>query len=610
MSALSIQPTYPIFTDIDGQPLEDGYVWLGAANADPQGSPISVYWDVALTELATQPIRTKAGYPTNAGVPGRLYVNSDYSIQVMNRNGSTVYSAPEATERYSAVVFPIDASEVTYDPPFTGSVATNVEAKLAQTVSVKDFGAVGDGVTDDTAAIQAAILAADSIYFPAGVYLVSSTIYTRGAFDGIWFRGKNLFGAGIEATTIKAAVGFTDSFVIFIGNQDYVSITNPVYCIQNQLSDMTIEHENIPDTAFNSGVALGGTWNNKISNLKIGVVAYPFTRWDLNITNGTYTTIVDSIHCQNIQATSSLVGDITTICFYGCSATFLNLYGATSIGFDHLVMQGTYSGVYQYNRVQIDNCANVDFHAGDLEGDGRMFTISASQSIHIVNNNVAMPGSFTKDAVDEQSIFITASACVGILSRDNVFMNWLQGPLGEGIYLEEPVSPNRNMQTCDFNGMYFTGASYYRNSTQTIVTATNTVVNFNETKYDSGTYKLSSFVGGVFTYTPLVTIGAYWVFTSPLRAFYSVKASVTLTGLNTATESAYIAVYVGGVEVWRKWNTSSNVSGLTTLDIASDVYADSTSVINIIVWHNGAGSVIIPTAATTNFVQISLINER
>ena len=36
----------------------------------------------------------------------------------------------------------IDASQVSYDPPFTGSVATNVEDKLAQTVSVKDFGAV------------------------------------------------------------------------------------------------------------------------------------------------------------------------------------------------------------------------------------------------------------------------------------------------------------------------------------------------------------------------------------------------------------------------------------------------------------------------------------
>ena len=50
-----------------------------------------------------------------------------------------------------------DASQVTYDPPFTGAVVTNVEAKLAQTVSVKDFGAVGNGIADDIDAIEAAI---------------------------------------------------------------------------------------------------------------------------------------------------------------------------------------------------------------------------------------------------------------------------------------------------------------------------------------------------------------------------------------------------------------------------------------------------------------------
>ena len=106
MSALSIQPTYPIFTDIDGQPLEDGYVWIGTANLDPQGNPINVYWDAALTLPAAQPIRTLAGYPANSGTPARLYVNSDYSIRVMNKNGSMVYSAPAATERYSSVVIP------------------------------------------------------------------------------------------------------------------------------------------------------------------------------------------------------------------------------------------------------------------------------------------------------------------------------------------------------------------------------------------------------------------------------------------------------------------------------------------------------------------------
>jgi hypothetical protein len=46
---------------------------------------------------------------------------------------------------------------VEYDPPFTGAVATNVANVLSKTITVEDFGAVGDGVTNDTAAIQAAI---------------------------------------------------------------------------------------------------------------------------------------------------------------------------------------------------------------------------------------------------------------------------------------------------------------------------------------------------------------------------------------------------------------------------------------------------------------------
>jgi len=73
-----------------------------------------------------------------------------------------------------------NALYVQYDPAGAGAVATNVQAKLRQTVSVKDFGAVGDGVTDDTAAIQAAVdYCTTNDYFLEGVpgnYLITSTL--------------------------------------------------------------------------------------------------------------------------------------------------------------------------------------------------------------------------------------------------------------------------------------------------------------------------------------------------------------------------------------------------------------------------------------------------
>ena len=69
-----------------------------------------------------------------------------------------------------------NAFQVSYTPPFTNSAGTNVGNKLAQSVSVKDFGAVGDGVTDDITAITNAwtycLANEKSLFFPAGTYVI------------------------------------------------------------------------------------------------------------------------------------------------------------------------------------------------------------------------------------------------------------------------------------------------------------------------------------------------------------------------------------------------------------------------------------------------------
>jgi hypothetical protein len=64
----------------------------------------------------------------------------------------------------------------------TGAIQRTVENKLKDTVSVKDFGAVGDGVADDTAAIQAALVASTNVYFPPGLYNVNTFTVTHNNF--------------------------------------------------------------------------------------------------------------------------------------------------------------------------------------------------------------------------------------------------------------------------------------------------------------------------------------------------------------------------------------------------------------------------------------------
>jgi hypothetical protein len=127
-----------------------------------------------------------------------------------------------------------DASAVTYTPAGTGAVQTTVQTKLRESVSVKDFGAVGDGVTDDTAAIQAAIDYGSVVYFPSGNYLISnaSTLLYRGStsvnvgisvpsnrtlkFDGIntKFTVKNSTRAVVFASSGEENISFKGSFTI------------------------------------------------------------------------------------------------------------------------------------------------------------------------------------------------------------------------------------------------------------------------------------------------------------------------------------------------------------------------------------------------------------
>ena len=88
-----------------------------------------------------------------------------------------------------------------------GAVGKTLNDKLQDLVSVKDFGAKGDGTTDDTSAIQAAIYQADTyggcVYLPAGTYKISSALtftMNSGTTDPI--KRPSMRGDGMGATTI------------------------------------------------------------------------------------------------------------------------------------------------------------------------------------------------------------------------------------------------------------------------------------------------------------------------------------------------------------------------------------------------------------------------
>lgn len=124
----------------------------------------------------------------------------------------------------------------------TGAVERTIESRLRETISVKDFGAVGNGVADDTVAISSAITEALSgtyarnIFFPAGRYKVtsalpiidksilvmgenprSSQIAPSGNFDCLTFKGtaSRVADSGVVDCGIYAN-GMTGGFAVVV----------------------------------------------------------------------------------------------------------------------------------------------------------------------------------------------------------------------------------------------------------------------------------------------------------------------------------------------------------------------------------------------------------
>jgi hypothetical protein len=137
------------------------------------------------------------------------------------RKGSLVMSE-QITKRaalsagFGAGVVAFSEQRASADTPFSnfafpvtgGTARRTMPDRLTDIINVKDFGAVGDGIANDTAAIKAAIAAAaikgtaragmsrtgGTVYFPAGQYRVTETLFPPNTPSGT--TQVNLVGAG------------------------------------------------------------------------------------------------------------------------------------------------------------------------------------------------------------------------------------------------------------------------------------------------------------------------------------------------------------------------------------------------------------------------------
>lgn len=211
-----VENPFQVYTDLNGNPLDNGYVYLGLPNQDPITNPISVYWDSEATIPAAQPLRTLNGYLVNAGSPAIAYTaDNEYSLLVTNAGGVTIFSAPSVS-------------------PAGGGGAGGGSG----VVNVLQYGAVGDGSTNNDAAFEAAIAAAKAsthklLYIPGGRYILAQThdITELGVFGDARPFGENK-GTSLVCTANLPMFATTS----VIGNQKPTLLQNLSFTGANNAS--------------------------------------------------------------------------------------------------------------------------------------------------------------------------------------------------------------------------------------------------------------------------------------------------------------------------------------------------------------------------------------
>jgi hypothetical protein len=270
------------------------------------------------------------------------------------------------------------ADNVSYTPANAGAVTTTVQSKLRETISVKDFGAIGDGVADDTAAVQAAINSSSNaiIFVPKGTYKITSTLtcpkpkklIIQG--DGIFYKDE------VGSTFNYTGAGTLFSFGVADGNPDTTGYSGDYKLINLGLKTSTgaigAEFTNCVYITIEGCDFLG--WSNKVISLVGGNIITKITNNEIFGNQGTsilidmgdyqfgnYDTRITNNHMANCGKLMTL-GEGRFLQF---SSNTID--GANILGFD---CNGTRPTSFICDSNYFENVANSMFSNGASPGNG------------------------------------------------------------------------------------------------------------------------------------------------------------------------------------------------------------------------------------------------
>jgi hypothetical protein len=351
------------------------------------------------------------------------------------------------------------ADLVTYTPSGTSAVARSAASKFGDVISVKDFGAVGDGViatgagTDNTAAFQAAINSVSTygtVIVPNGIYKLSSQITIPS--------GKALRGMGGYATILLAPAAFV---------ADGLVKANGAGGPPTVISDLTVTSQTGGAGAASIGIhaAANGTL---ISNVWCAGFASNITLANTDVVLQNSVSEVSRTGGTGVSITSSSVTVADCViydCYLGLSVSSVAFVAGTVSVTNVRTSACTYAGfaIDSSSNVSLTNCSACHNNIGRYTFAGLYMSTSSNVSI---TNFIARLGS--GPSTTARGISCSASSNVTIVGcqitsfDDGIYVSGgglvqisscaLLNNNNRGIYVAGSGQAQINNSTCITNG--------------------------------------------------------------------------------------------------------------------------------------------------------------
>lgn len=379
MATATLSPAPKLqFFDANGNPLVGGKLYSYAAGTT---TPLATYTGNTTTTANTNPVilnsRGEAGvWLSSSYYKLKLTDSNDVEIWTVDNVGGFATMA-DLTAAIAALTASLASSSgssmIGFIQAGTSAVATTAQTKMRETISVKDFGAVGDDVADDTTKIQAAINYANTIggdvYFPAGIYKITNGLTINNSGDTSDTFKASMYGDSSSSARIHGMAGSYDMLTItggtgagveshqvirglFFVKEDYVG-----YCIGgDNLAFLSLEDVSCFNGAYSfyaTDVLSSVFYNCVFRQATIGMRA--------EYTNFSYPNALTMVGCVvgNCRDAGIWIVGGTTFNMFGGSVESNGIDGSSATKFGVLLnnsgvqgsVSGNFSGVYFENNV-------------------------------------------------------------------------------------------------------------------------------------------------------------------------------------------------------------------------------------------------------------------